>query len=80
MAGDHLKQAEFMLNKGKKYAETGCRLSGAQSHDKLSQRVFELQEGGSSALGPALLAALGMTSDSPGSKIMFEHCIIPRAH
>lgn len=36
----------------------------------MSKKIFELTEGGATALGPAVLTAVGIASAKPGSKVV----------
>jgi hypothetical protein len=75
--GDHLNDVEHCFQAGK-YASTGTygAVAGTAigavgtAAEKLGERLYELEEGGGTALAPALLVALGMVDGVPGSKVI----------
>ena len=75
--GDYLNDAEHCFQAGKAASAgadgavpgTAVRAVGTAA-EKLGKRLYELEEGGGTALAPALLVALGMVEGIPGSKVI----------
>lgn len=69
LAGDRLRDYDSLYGQG-----SSTRLDALQPVSKskapLSDIVVKLQEGGATALGPALVLALGLASQAPGSEII----------
>eukprot|EP01116_Phalansterium_solitarium_P022340 TRINITY_DN7337_c0_g1_i2.p1 TRINITY_DN7337_c0_g1~~TRINITY_DN7337_c0_g1_i2.p1 ORF type:complete len:671 (+),score=201.42 TRINITY_DN7337_c0_g1_i2:186-2198(+) len=65
--GDRLSNYEELEQFG---AQNQPSKSIQESKDGLIERLFSLEEGGSTALGPALVTAVSMCSALPGSKIV----------
>jgi hypothetical protein len=67
IAGDKLHSYDDILSIGKQY---GSLSNISSTSGALVQKLFSLEETGSTALGPALVASLGMATHSRGSKIV----------
>jgi len=67
LAGDRLNSQAQMLAAGAEVAMPGAVESTA---DDLTSKVFALEEGGATALGPAMAAAVGLASRKAGSRIV----------
>jgi len=67
VAGDKLSNHDELIQIGNQVAITSTIHA---SRKALSEKLFALEEGGSTALGPALVVSLGMTQKYPGSKIV----------
>jgi hypothetical protein len=65
--GDRLNKFDELLEIGSKYQFTK---SIKDTKDDLEKKLFGLEEGGATALGPALVVAEGMCAKSPGAKIV----------
>ena len=69
LAGDRLRDYDSLYGHG-----STLRVDSLQPVSKskaaLSDIVVKLQEGGATALGPALVLALGIASQQPGSEII----------
>ncbi len=59
VAGDRLSSYDELLNAGRNF---GLRFPSASNSADLSQRIRALQEGGATALCPALVVAIGLAS------------------
>lgn len=75
--GDHLNDAEHCFEAGKAAsagnagAVAGTAISAVRTAaEQLGARLYDLEEGGGTALAPAVLVALGMVEGVPGSKIV----------
>jgi hypothetical protein len=75
--GDHLNDADHCFQAGKAAsagadgAVPGTAVGAVgTAAEKLGKRLYELEEGGGTALAPALLVALGMVDGVPGSKVI----------
>lgn len=68
ITGDRLSNRAELL----KIAEDNSNLSLSIKHSReaLSKKLFELEEGGQTALGPALLVAIQMASKTAGSQVI----------
>ncbi|XP_069130895.1 circularly permutated Ras protein 1-like [Argopecten irradians] len=67
IAGDKLTEKEELVKIGTDLPVPGDIKS---TRSILSSKIFELEEGGATALGPALLVATTMASQQPGSKVI----------
>ncbi|XP_048768214.1 circularly permutated Ras protein 1-like [Ostrea edulis] len=67
IAGDKLTSADDLREKGKEIQMPGA-IHG--SRGTLGAKLFGLEEGGATALGPALLMATTMAGQHPGSKVI----------
>jgi len=67
ITGDKLSDYNALLELGTQYT---LQNSIGQSKDALAKKLYELSEMGSTALGPAVTVAVGMTQAFPGSKIV----------
>lgn len=67
LAGDKLWSSDAIIKAG-----TECPLPACIKDTKkaLSGKVFDLEEGGQTALGPALLLSISMAARVPGSKVI----------
>lgn len=69
ISGDKLNNFEELLEIGKEY-----KLSAIgpvkESREKLSEKLFSLEEGGATALGPALAITCGICSQVPRAEII----------
>jgi hypothetical protein len=67
IAGDKLTQTDTLYQLASELklpqAISSCRLM-------LGEKVFNLEEGGSTALGPALVVSVAMAAQCPGSKVI----------
>jgi len=67
IAGDRLKNYEELIERGKQYEY--CQATVGEASERLIDRIYRLDEGGATALGPALAFAMGLAAGAPGSKI-----------
>ncbi|XP_033741232.1 circularly permutated Ras protein 1-like [Pecten maximus] len=67
IAGDKLTEKEELVKIGTDLPAPGDIRT---TRSTLSAKIFELEEGGATALGPALLVATTMASQQPGSKVI----------
>ncbi|KAK3097067.1 hypothetical protein FSP39_006081 [Pinctada imbricata] len=67
IAGEKLTKIEELEKMG---AEIAMPESVVGSRKRLGEKLFGLEEGGATALGPALLVACTMASQHPGSKVI----------
>eukprot|EP00455_Lapot_gusevi_P026675 TRINITY_DN2812_c0_g3_i1.p1 TRINITY_DN2812_c0_g3~~TRINITY_DN2812_c0_g3_i1.p1 ORF type:complete len:513 (+),score=182.37 TRINITY_DN2812_c0_g3_i1:238-1776(+) len=67
VAGDKLHDQARLQQVGQAY-RVACPIQ--QSRQALSQRLFALEEGGQTALGPALVVSVAMASQVQGSKVI----------
>ncbi|XP_059169853.1 circularly permutated Ras protein 1-like [Physella acuta] len=67
VAGDKLKNEEQLKQIG---LEAALPQAIKGSRIRLGEKVYNLEEGGATALGPALLVAVNMASHHPGSKVI----------
>jgi hypothetical protein len=67
VTGDQLKDMDALQRAGEAY---GLTVPIAQSMEDLTKKVFALEEGGQTALGPALVVAVAMAAHSKGSKVI----------
>ena len=50
-----------------------CRRQIKDTAKGLVEKVYALEEGGSTALGPAVVAAVGIASNAAGSRVRLRH-------
>jgi len=67
LAGDRLDNEANMLAAG---AEAPLPGPVAETADGLAKKIFALEEGGATALGPAMASAVGLASRKAGSRIV----------
>lgn len=67
IAGDKLNSFDTLLEIGTKHE---LKKSIKDTFDSVSKRLFSLEEGGSTALGPALVTSIGISQKYPGSTIV----------
>ncbi|XP_005089421.2 circularly permutated Ras protein 1 [Aplysia californica] len=67
IAGDKLNSEEQLRKEG---TELSLPHSVRNSRKLLGDKVYKLEEGGATALGPALVVAVSMASHHPGSKVI----------
>eukprot|EP01122_Echinamoeba_exundans_P011313 TRINITY_DN4451_c1_g2_i1.p1 TRINITY_DN4451_c1_g2~~TRINITY_DN4451_c1_g2_i1.p1 ORF type:complete len:493 (-),score=143.61 TRINITY_DN4451_c1_g2_i1:1091-2569(-) len=73
VTGDRLRNEEELIEQGRRFASAGsCDGLVCDRADALIDRIYELEEGGGTALGPAICCAMGMISarGGVGSKIV----------
>jgi hypothetical protein len=67
VAGDRLNSYDELLEIGQGYA---LENPISEAHRVLSDKLFSLEETGATALGPALVVAVGIAAQTPGSKVV----------
>ena len=67
--GDKLDNAEDLLREAERELNTELK-SILETKAQLTERVYDLEEGGQTALGPAVLFALHIASKRAGSKVV----------
>lgn len=67
IVGDKLNQYESIMDIAKEFQITTCVKDAKAA---LTKKLFELEEGGPTALGPAVVASLGICRNKVGSKIV----------
>jgi len=67
--GDKLNNADDLLREAEREADNELK-PVVQTKVKLTERVYDLEEGGQTALGPAVVFALNIASRRQGSKIV----------
>jgi len=67
--GDKLNNGNDLLNEAERESNNELK-SVAQTKTKLTERIYDLEEGGQTALGPAVVFALNIASKRQGSKIV----------
>jgi len=67
VTGDNLRNMEALQQAGQNYL---LSVPISQSMDELTKKVFALEEGGQTALGPALVVAVAMAAHAKGSKVI----------
>ncbi|XP_070190102.1 circularly permutated Ras protein 1-like isoform X2 [Littorina saxatilis] len=67
VSGEKLTDQDALTKVG---SELPCPKAIKETRSSLGEKVFGLEEGGSTALGPALIIALSMASKHPGSKVI----------
>ena len=67
--GDKLNSGEDLLHEAEKELNNEMK-PVSQTKTKLIERVYDLEEGGQTALGPAVIFALNIASKRQGSKIV----------
>eukprot|EP01130_Rhizamoeba_saxonica_P011986 TRINITY_DN500_c0_g1_i2.p1 TRINITY_DN500_c0_g1~~TRINITY_DN500_c0_g1_i2.p1 ORF type:complete len:598 (+),score=165.53 TRINITY_DN500_c0_g1_i2:18-1811(+) len=68
IAGDRLNDYDALLQIGREYNQNLKPIS--ESREELSRKLFSLQEHGQTALGPALVCALGMAKNGAASRLL----------
>ena len=68
ISGDHLNDRAYLTQHGSnsEFVKTPV----ATAKDKLSAKLFSLEEGGQTALGPALLVSISLAASKPGSQVV----------
>jgi hypothetical protein len=70
VSGDKLNDFEYLKKNGVDVTDTHMKSKVGEANDKLLDKLYELQESGPTALGPALLTAVAMaTQGSAGSSV-----------
>ncbi len=69
ITGDKLYDYDQLLETGKAHT---IRQPIGTSKSSLSTKLFSLEEGGATALGPALAVCVGIAGENPGSEVTFE--------
>jgi hypothetical protein len=67
--GDKLNSTDDLLNEAERESNNELK-PVAQTIKKLTERIYDLEEGGQTALGPAVVFALNIASKRQGSKIV----------
>eukprot|EP01119_Soliformovum_irregulare_P010427 TRINITY_DN2560_c0_g1_i1.p1 TRINITY_DN2560_c0_g1~~TRINITY_DN2560_c0_g1_i1.p1 ORF type:complete len:705 (-),score=229.00 TRINITY_DN2560_c0_g1_i1:13-2127(-) len=67
VVGDRLMSYDQMFKVGQDYE---IQKTVSEAKEALNQKLFQLEETGPTALGPALVVALGIATKVPGSKIV----------
>eukprot|EP00029_Vermamoeba_vermiformis_P010704 TRINITY_DN5695_c0_g1_i1.p1 TRINITY_DN5695_c0_g1~~TRINITY_DN5695_c0_g1_i1.p1 ORF type:complete len:955 (-),score=344.55 TRINITY_DN5695_c0_g1_i1:76-2700(-) len=70
ITGDKLSNEEFLFDFGAKEFKVDSIKSLNDTREKLQEQLMSLAEGGSTALGPALVVSLGLASQVPGTEII----------
>ncbi|CAI2385036.1 unnamed protein product [Moneuplotes crassus] len=71
IAGDKLSDYEFLAQNGVEATETHLQKSITEVSEKLTEKLYELEESGPTALGPALLTSVAMAAQgSAGSSVV----------
>lgn len=69
--GDKLMNYELLLEHSKGLSSTYLGKNIAQTHQKLGKKLYELEETGPTALGPGLIAAVGLAAEAgQGSQVV----------
>lgn len=68
LSGDKLDDVELLARTGRDCA--AVTHSVHESRQRLSDKLFDLEECGQTALGPAMVVAINMASSSPGSQVI----------
>jgi len=68
ISGDRLNNQDELRRLGREAGRELCCID--QSASRLKDTVFSIEESGPTALGPAVVVALGMTDGKPGAKIV----------
>jgi hypothetical protein len=70
VSGDKLNDYEYLRKNGMDVTDTHMKNSIVEAREKLTDKLYELQESGPTALGPALLTAISMAAQgSAGSSV-----------
>lgn len=70
VTGDKLNDYEYLKKNGMDVTDTHMKNTIVEAHEKLTDKLYGLQESGPTALGPALLTAISMaTQGSAGSSV-----------
>jgi len=67
--GDKLNNAEDLVREAERELNNELK-PVSQTKTNLTERVYDLEEGGQTALGPAVMFALNIASKRQGSKIV----------
>jgi hypothetical protein len=67
--GDKLNNANDLLHEAERESNNELKPI-SQTKTKLTERVYDLEEGGQTALGPAVIFALNIAAKRQGSKIV----------
>jgi len=67
--GDKLNNADDLLREAEREQNNELK-AVSQTKTNLTERVYDLEEGGQTALGPAVMFALNIASKRQGSKIV----------
>jgi hypothetical protein len=67
IAGDKLMNQVALEAAGKKYE---LKKNIAESRKALTDKLFSLEEGGATALGPAMIVSLALAANKPGSSVL----------
>jgi len=67
--GDKLNNGNDLLHEAERESNNELK-PVAQTKAKLTERIYDLEEGGQTALGPAVVFALNIASKRQGSKIV----------
>ena len=71
VSGDKLNDFEYIKKNGIDSTDSHLQKPVGEVHEKLSDKLYELQESGPTALGPALLTSIAMaTQGSAGSSVV----------
>jgi len=70
LTGRILSSTQMLVEKGDAIRNSLCRVGVGKSAGYLLDKVEAMDDGGSTALGPALAVAVGIASIHPGAKIM----------
>lgn len=71
VSGDKLKDFDFLQKNGIDSTDSHMQKNIGEINEKLIEKLYELEESGPTALGPALLTAIGMaTQGSAGSSVV----------
>lgn len=63
ISGDKLKNYEYLLENGQKVAKTHMEQGIDQTEKQLNEKLFAMEEGGPTALGPAVVSAIAMAGE-----------------
>lgn len=67
--GDKLSSAEDLLHEADREQNNELK-PVSETKTNLTERVYDLEEGGQTALGPAIFFALNIAAKRPGSKLV----------
>ena len=71
VSGDKLKDFEYIKKNGIDSIDSHLQKPVGEMKEKLTDKLYELQESGKTALGPALLTSIAMAAQgSPGSSVV----------
>ncbi len=77
ITGDKLYDYDQLLETGKAHT---IRQPIGTSKSSLSTKLFSLEEGGATALGPALAVCVGIAGENPGSEVTFRARVLIFSH